>query len=103
MKQLAILLLIISAAKSLRGQQLDSSQINKSLEVVISHLPSGLSEYKGDLINKRGQTSRFNSKLTIPGTLETIITEQASFGRRQVSWRTVVLKTRNGAEASGMY
>ena len=103
MKQLAILLLITTLVKSLPAQQPDSSQINKSLEVVIRHLPSGLLEFKGDLLNRRGQTSRFNSKLTIPGTTETIITEQAAFGRKDVSWRTVVFKTTNSTEASAIY
>src|SRR5687768_9550139 len=103
MKQLAILLMIISAVKSLPAQQPDSSQINKSLEIVIRHLPSGLAEFKGDLLNRRGQISRFHSKLTIPGSAETVITEQAAFGRKHVSWRTIVFKTRTAAEASAMY
>jgi hypothetical protein len=103
MKQLVILLLIIYSAKPLPAQQPDSGQINKSLEVVIQHLPTGLAEFKGDLLNRRGQTSRFNSKLSIPGTAETIITEQAAFGRKQVGWRTIVFKTVNVADAVAKY
>jgi hypothetical protein len=103
MKQLFILLLIVSYLKPLRAQQPDSSQINKSLEVVIQHLPSGLADFKGDLVNRRAQTSRFDSKLVIPGTSETIITEQAAFGRKHVSWRTVIFKGTNAAEAAATY
>ena len=103
MKQLAILLMITLTAKSLPAQQPDADEINKSLEVVIRDLPAGLPEIKGDLINKRGQTSRYHSKVTLPGASETVITEQPGFGKKTISWRSIVFSSGDPGEAAKKY
>jgi hypothetical protein len=103
MKQLAILLMILFSVKSLPAQQPDADEINKSLEVVIRNLPAGLTEIKGELINKRGQTSRYHSKVTLPGASETFITEQAAFGRKAISWRSVIFSSADADEAGKRY
>ena len=103
MKQLAILLMIIIGVKSLPAQQPEPDEINKSLEVVIRNLPSGLPDIKGDLINKRGQTSRFHSKLTLPGASETYITEQVAFGRKAISWKCTLYYSKNLIEVENRY
>ena len=103
MKQLAILLMITLAINSLHAQDPDADEINKSLEAVIRNLPAGLPEIKGELINKRGQTSRYQSKITLPGASETFITELAGFGRKTISWRSVVFSSSNPNEAAKRY
>ena len=103
MKQLGILLMIALTVKSLPAQQPDADEINKSLEVVIRNLPAGLPDIKGELINKRGQTSRYHSKVTLPGALETFITEQPTFGRKAISWRSIIFTGSDADDAAKKY
>ena len=103
MKQLALLLMIIVTGKSLPAQHADPDDINKSLEVVIRNLPAGLPDIKGDLINKRGQTARYHSKVILTGASETYITEQATFGRKAIGWKSVVFVSTDPAEAIKRY
>ena len=103
MKPLALLVMIILAGKSLPAQYTDADEINKSLEVVVRNLPAGLPDIKGDLINKRGQTARYHSKVILPGASETYITEQATFGRKAIGWRSVLFVTRDAVEAAEKY
>ena len=103
MKQLALLIMIIIAGKSLPAQHTDPDDINNSLEVVIRNLPAGLPDVKGELINKRGQTARYHSKVMLPGASETFITEQATFGRKVIGWKSVILVSRDAVEAVKRY
>ena len=103
MKQLAILLMIIITGNSLPAQHTDPDEINKSLEVVVRNLPAGLPDIKGELINKRGQTARYHSKVILPGASETYITEQATFGRKAIGWKSVLFVSRDAVEAAEKY
>jgi hypothetical protein len=89
MNQLAIVLLISFSGKALLAQDV-YPDLNKSLETVIRSFPAALADVKGELIQSRGQTSEYRSKLTITGASAATITEQQMIGRKILSWKTVL-------------
>jgi hypothetical protein len=70
------------------AQSVFSNEINSGIQAVLQDYPNDLKNTRGELLAKRGQTSDYASRVSIPGVQSAVITES----RGSLSWKVTMFK-----------
>ena len=90
MKNINLLLLILSVYSSTIAQGVFSNQTNNTLEKVVQDYPRQFKNIKGELLSSKPGSAEYKSIITIPGAVSTTITQAAVSHKQIVSWQSVL-------------
>jgi hypothetical protein len=103
MKAPVLLLLILSSAISYT-QGVFTNQTHLALQKVIGDYPNNFRNIKGNKVSEDPQSTDYNSSVSIPGQLNSVITKYNSSDDKEIySWKSVLLETDDFDEVSKKY
>lgn len=81
-----------------------SNDTNTALQEVLNDFPNKFKSLKGALINEDPQSADYSSKVTIPGSLNAVITRYSASSDKEIySWKCTLLASDEFDEAAGKY
>lgn len=102
MKGLTVFLLLVIPILSY-SQGAFTNKTHSTLQYVLNDFPNQFRNIKGVVLNEDPQTTDYGSKVAIPGSVNTVITQYSAEDKEIYSWRSVVLESEDFETASGKY
>ena len=98
-----VLILLLLAIPSVRGQGVFSNETTVALQKVIQDYPNRFQNIRGPVITSYPDATDYQSNVEIPGAMNAIISHYRSTGKELYSWKSVVFKSESFEDASRQY
>ena len=90
MKHVCLSILAVAFLLPAAGQGVFKNNTNAALQEVIRDYPNHFRNIRGELIERDAQAANFHSKIQVPGSLATFITEYYSEPKPVASWTCIL-------------
>ncbi len=98
-----VLILLLLAIQSVRGQGVFSNQTTVALQKVIQDYPNRFQNIRGPVITSYPETTDYQSNVEIPGAVNAVISQYRASNKEVYSWKSTVFVSENFEDASTQY